>query len=74
MVETIVKMSHRLGFRVIAEGVESAWQARFLQEIGCDEAQGYLFEKPMAEDEFMCLVPVSLAPTRRRQTLLRSVV
>jgi diguanylate cyclase (GGDEF)-like protein/PAS domain S-box-containing protein len=74
MVETIVKMSHRLGFRVIAEGVESAWQARFLQEVGCDEAQGYLFEKPMAEDEFMCLVPVSLAPTRRRQTLLRSVV
>ncbi len=74
MVETIVKMSHRLGFRVIAEGVESAWQARFLQEVGCDEAQGYLFERPMAEEEFMCLVPVLLAPTRRRQTLLRSVV
>ena len=76
VVESIVRMSHRLGFRVIAEGVENAWQAAFLTDIGCDEAQGYLFRRPMAEEEFTCLKPRTawsksdvdldlMAPTRR---------
>ena len=64
VVESIVRLSHRLGFRVIAEGVENAWQAGFLTELGCDEAQGYFFERPMAEEEFTCLMPRKAWSTR----------
>lgn len=47
----IVSMSHSLRLRVIAEGVETAEQAELLQSLGCPEAQGYLFARPMpAED------------------------
>lgn len=48
----IVAMGHRLRLKLIAEGVETPEQLAFLKELGCDLAQGYLFGKPMAADEF----------------------
>lgn len=45
--EMIVPLGHQLGMKVIAEGVESDGQARILRDMGCDEAQGYLFARPM---------------------------
>ena len=47
MVAAIVSLSHDLGMRVVAEGVETAPQREFLRERGCDEMQGYLFSKPL---------------------------
>jgi len=47
MVSAIVSLSHDLGMRVIAEGVETAPQRDFLRERGCDEIQGYLFSRPL---------------------------
>uniref|UniRef100_UPI001C3080E7 EAL domain-containing protein n=1 Tax=Achromobacter sp. GbtcB20 TaxID=2824765 RepID=UPI001C3080E7 len=47
MVAAIVSLSHDLGMRVIAEGVETAPQREFLRERGCDEIQGYLFSRPL---------------------------
>ena len=47
MVAAIVSLSHDLGMRVIAEGVETAPQRDFLRERGCDEIQGYLFSRPL---------------------------
>ena len=44
----IVSMGHVLGLRVVAEGVETEAQARLLREMGCDEAQGYLFGRPIS--------------------------
>jgi len=74
IVDSVVRMSHRLGFRVIAEGVETEWEARQLSEMGCDEAQGYYFRRPMPEDEFACLVtaPVSRRGISSDRGLLRS--
>jgi EAL domain-containing protein (putative c-di-GMP-specific phosphodiesterase class I) len=48
----IVQMGHSLGLSVIAEGVETEDQAAYLRSIGCDDAQGYLFGKPLSADEF----------------------
>jgi diguanylate cyclase (GGDEF)-like protein len=43
----IIALSHGLGMRVIAEGVETPSQFRFLQKQGCEEAQGFYIGKPM---------------------------
>src|SRR5947209_7239757 len=56
IVRTIVDMAHTLGFTVIAEGVELDAQATFLRTLGCEQAQGYLFARPMPADEFSALI------------------
>lgn len=45
-------MARSLGFAVIAEGVETEDQANFLREIGCEEAQGYLYSRPVTAISF----------------------
>ena len=50
--KAIILMAHELGMKVIAEGVETAEQRELLQAAGCDFAQGYLFARPMAVDDF----------------------
>jgi diguanylate cyclase (GGDEF)-like protein len=51
IVRTIVDMAKQLGFTVVAEGVETQEQAAFLKQLGCEQAQGYLFAKPMPASE-----------------------
>jgi EAL domain-containing protein (putative c-di-GMP-specific phosphodiesterase class I) len=43
----IVSLAHTLRLRVVAEGVETAEQLRFLRLLRCDEIQGYLISKPL---------------------------
>jgi diguanylate cyclase (GGDEF)-like protein len=47
IVRSIVELGHRLGFKVTAEGVESADALDYLAEIGCDHAQGYYIAEPL---------------------------
>ena len=45
--QTVVALGHALGVRVLAEGVEERQQADVLRMLGCDDAQGYLFSRPL---------------------------
>ncbi|MFZ2724918.1 MAG: EAL domain-containing protein [Methylococcaceae bacterium] len=53
---TIIAMGHILGFKVLAEGVETPQQLAFLHEKGCDNYQGYIKSKPVSAEEFEKLV------------------
>ncbi len=48
--ETILSLARNFGLRTVAEGVETQAQLEFLRDRGCDEAQGYLFSRPLTVD------------------------
>ena len=52
VVESIVDMGHRIGTKVIAEGVETEEQKEFLKKVGCDFAQGFYFYQAISVEEF----------------------
>lgn len=52
IIKSIVGLSHGLGISIVCEGVETFEQVKFLQQVGCDIAQGYYYAKPMPMDEF----------------------
>ena len=54
--EAIIVMAHKLGIKVIAEGVETIEQRDMLAAAGCDYAQGYLIAKPMPAEAFEALL------------------
>jgi EAL domain-containing protein (putative c-di-GMP-specific phosphodiesterase class I)/GGDEF domain-containing protein len=53
LVETMISLAHRLGYRVVAEGIETGEAAAILQELACEEAQGFWFARPMEADRFV---------------------
>lgn len=52
-IDTIVNMGHKISLIVVAEGVESLEQLEYLRKCMCDEFQGYLFSRPVPEDEVL---------------------
>lgn len=55
IVGAIVQLAHALGMRVVAEGVENRAQYRYLQTLGCDEIQGFLFSRPVPANEISAM-------------------
>ena len=53
---TIVAMGHTLGFKVLAEGVETLEQLAFLLKNGCDTYQGFIKSRPLPAEEFARLL------------------
>ncbi len=47
IVEVLIPLAHKMGVKVIAEGIESAKQLEILRELGCDFGQGFLFSQPV---------------------------
>jgi diguanylate cyclase (GGDEF)-like protein/PAS domain S-box-containing protein len=56
IVTTIIALAHSLNLQVVAEGVESGDQSQLLKLLKCDEAQGFLFSKPLPADEIETLL------------------
>ena len=55
--ESIIVMAHKLGLKVIAEGIETDGQKKLLQAAGCDYGQGHLFSKAVPPDTFEQMLP-----------------
>ena len=51
IVHAIIDLTHRLGLKVVAEGVEDAAALRLLAKAGCDAAQGYYISRPIGGDK-----------------------
>src|SRR6202521_1942932 len=62
IVSAVITMSKSLRQCVIAEGVETEEQIKFLQAHSCDEAQGYYFSKPVVAHQFAKLLETGVAP------------
>ncbi|MEW9899932.1 EAL domain-containing protein [Chitinivorax sp. PXF-14] len=54
--EIIIYLAHRMGLNVVAEGVETVEQLRYLSSIACNTVQGYLFSKPLPADQVQAFV------------------
>ena len=56
IVTAVIAMAHSLGLHVVAEGVENDRQLQVLQNLQCDEIQGYLFSKPVSREQATALL------------------
>jgi len=70
----IIGLAHNLHLTVIAEGIETEAQLRFLRKLGCDEMQGFLFSRPLAADAFAAMLTagqsIAVATEGPSETLL----
>jgi diguanylate cyclase (GGDEF)-like protein/PAS domain S-box-containing protein len=71
IVRSIILMAHNLGLQVVAEGVETAMQARLLKTKKCDEAQGYHYSKPMPASDFEAFLRASAAALDDADNMVR---
>jgi len=64
IVESIVDLAHKLGLTVVAEGIEDAATRDVLTGLGCDQAQGYYFARPMPAEQIISTLPLPIALPR----------
>ena len=56
VIREVIRLAHSLRMEVIAEGVETERQLQLLEEMGCDNIQGYYYSKPLTEKEYIQFV------------------
>ena len=69
--EAIIVMAHKLGIKVVAEGVETKTQDQILKDFACDFAQGYFYSRPVPVRNFEMLLadrPVRSCPAAKKNT------
>jgi diguanylate cyclase (GGDEF)-like protein len=64
IVRSVIELAHNLGLRTVAEGVEEEGTVVALSELGCDDAQGYFFGRPMGSDDLALVAQGSLEGER----------
>jgi diguanylate cyclase (GGDEF)-like protein/PAS domain S-box-containing protein len=69
IVKAVIEMARALGIKITAEGVETRVQQDWMQQLGCDSAQGYLFSRPLTPEEFMQIY-VEQRDTGQRRSLM----
>jgi EAL domain-containing protein (putative c-di-GMP-specific phosphodiesterase class I) len=69
IVKAVIEMARALGIRITAEGVETRAQQDWMQQLGCDSAQGYLFSRPLTPEEF-ARIYVEQRDTGQRRSLM----
>lgn len=52
VVQGVIELVQKFGIRTVAEGIESPEQVKYLRQIGCDYIQGYVFYRPMPQEEY----------------------
>ncbi len=72
VVQTIISLGHSLNMKVTAEGVETEKQASILRELKCDDAQGWLFGRPIPGADIPPLLLRSVLATRNQEPLVPS--
>ncbi len=70
IIRMIISLAHSLGVNVIAEGIEMQSQADALSELGCTDMQGYLYSRPIPEDE----IPQHITSNWQSKTELRELL
>lgn len=70
VLESIFDFAHRLKLKTVAEGVETKEQLGFLRTCGCEMIQGFLFAKPMPEDDFRNALKNSEAHSHQSEDIL----
>ena len=76
IISNVIHMAQALQFITIAEGVETKEQADFLKSLGCDIIQGFLYAKPMPEQNFVALLSnqqIELLPEKTSQEKILNV-
>ncbi|MCG9683734.1 EAL domain-containing protein [Vibrio sp. Isolate23] len=69
IVDTIIMTAQRLNLEVIAEGVEDANELNTLKQLGCDQFQGYLFDKPLPASELISRFEANFYPVEGSPTI-----
>jgi diguanylate cyclase (GGDEF)-like protein/PAS domain S-box-containing protein len=64
IVQAVVDLGHTLRMRVVAEGIETDEQLQLLREMGCDEAQGWRFARPLSAADTLALLRADVPPWR----------